>query len=129
MTILGPYTKFPALKDLLTLVRQQRKLEAKIAPLEALQADEKRVRAQIDERLLVLGVASNEGVTCAGYDVVHHERQGAARLNQDVLVEQLVAGGVDREFVQRCLEASTERGQPSSYATVKPSKGAKVRAA
>lgn len=117
----GTYTTYPALADLPALVRLQRRLEAKIAPLEPLMALEKDVRDQINALLLKAGFAKGEGVTCAGYDVVHHERAGRTTLNADTLR----ANGVPEIDIR----FATEVGKASSFATVRPMKGAKVRAA
>jgi hypothetical protein len=124
----GTYRQHAALADLPPLVRQQRTLERQILPLALHAADEKAVRASIDALLIAAGLAKGEGVTCNGYDVTHIERAGTSRLNGDVLTEQLVAAGVDRVLVTTALSASTETGDPSAWATVKPSKGASVRA-
>lgn len=124
----GTYTQYPQLDGLPPLVRQQRTLERQILPLAMHAADEKAVRASIDALLISAGIPKGEGVTCNGYDVTHIERAGTSRLNGDVLTEQLVAAGVDRVLVTTALSASTETGDPSMWATVKPSKGASVRA-
>jgi hypothetical protein len=121
------YTRYPALAELPALVRKQRRLEAKIAPITPLIEEEKAVRKDIDARLVTAGFASNEGVACLGYDVVHHERKGQRAINEDTLIEQLVALGVERKKAQKAIADSTETGDPSTWATVKPSKGAKVR--
>lgn len=115
------YTQYPALTDLPALVRTQRRLEAKLAPLEQLAADEKAVRAEIDALLVAAGLAKGEGVTCAGYEVVHHERLG----NQFISRERLLLNGVDAAVIDNSLD----RHKASQFATVKPMKGAKVRAA
>jgi len=122
------YAAFSVLDGLPPLVRRQRQLEAKILPLAPLVDDEKAVRQQIDALLVAAGIASNDGVTCLGYDVVHHARLGSARINADRLVEQLVAAKVDRALVLQVLADSTDTSEPSTWATVKPSKGSKVRA-
>lgn len=120
-TAVGTYTQVRGLATLPALVRKQRRLEAKIAPLEQLQADEKAVRDAIDVLLKVAGFAKGEGVTCAGYDVVHNERAGRTTLNADTLRANGVSE-IDIRF-------ATEVGKASSFATVRPMKGAKVRAA
>lgn len=124
----GTYTQYPALAPLPALVRKQRRLEKKIAPIEPLIEDEKAVRKEIDQLLLACKFGRGEGVTCYGYDVTHRDRKGQSSLNPDKIVEQLVAKGVDRALVLRVLAASTETGDPAQWAEVKPSKGAKVRA-
>jgi hypothetical protein len=122
------FTAYPTLVDSLPpLVRKQRRLEAAIVPLAPLVDDEKAVRAEIDHLLIAAGLAKGDGVTCLGYDVTHCERVGSKRLNQDTLVLKLVAAGLAERLVIEILAASTETGDPSTWATVKPSKGAKVR--
>lgn len=121
MKNLGPHTKFAKLSTLPALVRKQRRLEAKIAPLEPLLQEEKTVRDEIDQLLVAAGVQKGELVTCHGYDVAHHERAGQDRIS----AERLRGAGVAEIDIQ----FATTTGKASSYATVKPSKGAKVRAA
>lgn len=123
----GTYTQYPALAPLPALVRRQRRLEGKIAPLAPLVEDEKAVRKEIDALLLTAGLGKGDSVTCHGYDVTHVERVGTSRLNQDVLILNLVAAGVDQQLVIEMLAASTETGDPSMWATVKPTKGSTVR--
>ena len=128
--MLHDYDVFSVLTaDLPPLVRKQRRLEEAILPLTALTLDEKAVRAEIDALLITAGIQKGDGVTCLGYDVVHVDRGGTSRLNQETLIAQLVAAGVDRDLVDQVLQASTEVGPPFTWATVKPSKGAKVRMA
>jgi hypothetical protein len=90
------------------LVRKQRRIAAKLAPLEGLIVDEKAVRKRIDELLTACGYGKGEGVTCLGYDVVHREREGNTAydvvLLGTLLVEQLVALGMPRD----------DRGTPAS---------------
>ena len=121
------YTAYGVLEDLPTLVRKQRALEAKIVPLASYLNDEQQLRKEIDARLVAAGIPANDGVTCLGYDVVHHERQGNAKLNPDALTAELVVAGLDRADVALMITACTERDEPSSWASVKPSKSAKVR--
>lgn len=123
----GTYTTYPTLAELPPLVRKQRALEAKIVALTPLVDDEKMIRHQIDALLVTAGIVPGDSVTCNGYDVMHHLRNGSSRLNQAMLVAQLVAGGVDRDFLDRVVTASTETGDPSCWASVKPSKGTAVR--
>lgn len=118
---IGSYRRYRQLATLPALVRKQRRLEAQIAPLEQLQADEKAVRDAINALLVEAGLAKGDGVTCAGYDVVHHERAGRAALNAD----KLRGAGV----AELDIAFATEVGKASSFATVRPMKGAKVRAA
>jgi len=126
--MLKDYTAYAALVDLPPLVRKQRRLEAQIAPVAPLVDVEKALRKQIDARLLAAGLKKGEGVTCLGYDVLHCERKGESWLNPDTIVALLVAGGVDQGFALKVLIDSTETGDPAKWATVKPSKGSKVRA-
>lgn len=123
----GTYVRYPALKNLPALVRRQRRLEAKIAPIAPLVEDEKAVRKDIDLLLVAAGIAKGEGVTCFGYDVAHVERVGTSRLNQDAVIAQLVAFGMGDKVAREILAACTETGDPSTWATVKPCKGSKVR--
>lgn len=129
----GEYSKFPKLDEPLPpLVRRQRRLEGKLVDEKGRSYVEleKECRKEIDALLRDVGLTSGEGVTCLGYDVVHRERAGQASINQDKLVEQLVRKfGCEREQVQALLVECTERGDPAKFAEVKPSKGAKVRAA
>jgi hypothetical protein len=122
------YTAFSRLTELPTLVRRQRMLEAAIAPLTPLVEDEKTVRQQIDALLLQAGIAPGDGVTCLGYDVIHHERVGQSRINGERLAIQLRARGLDPETVATVIAMSTEVGEPASWASVKPGKGSTVRA-
>jgi hypothetical protein len=124
----GPFTAYASLVEPLPpLVRKQRRLEAKIAAVVQTVKDEKAVRAEIDQFLIAAGLKKGDVVTCLGYDVRHNENAGRDSINEDTLTELLVAGGVDRAFVVKSLAASTETGDPAKFATVTPSKGAKVR--
>lgn len=123
----GTFTTHPGLSDLPPLVRRQRTLEAKIVALAPLVDDEKTIRHQIDRLLVDAGIVPGDLVTCNGYDVMHHLRAGSHRLNKDMVIAQLVAGGVDRDFIDKVIASSTETGDPSTWATVKPSKGTRVR--
>lgn len=125
----GTFTRYPALVlTLPPLVRQQRRLAARIAAVADAVKEEKAVRAEIDGHLVTAGLAKSEVVTCAGYDVRHNEKAGSSAINEVKLTEKLVAAGVNRELVDDVIKESTETGQPSVYATVTPSKGAKVSA-
>jgi hypothetical protein len=124
----GTFQNHPVLVEALPpLVRKQRRLAQKIAIVAQDVKDEKDLRGQIDALLLKAGLKKSELVTCLGYDVRHNERDGQKSINADVLREQLVAEGVDRVIVDAVLLAATEIGEPSAFATVTPSKGAKVR--
>jgi hypothetical protein len=125
----GTFLDYPSLvTPLPPLVRKQRRLEGKIAPLSLLVDEEKACRAEIDLLLVAAGIEKGKGVTCAGYDVTHVARAGTRRLNQDALVPLLVKAGLAQARVFEILAESTEIGDPFTWATVKPSKGAKVRA-
>lgn len=122
------YTTYQRLADdLPPLVRKQRRLEGRIVLLVPLAEEEKALRKSIDDLLVDAGILKGEGVTCLGYDVLHVERTGTARLNQDALVIRLVDAGLHEHLVRAILDESTEIGDPSRWATVKPSKGSKVR--
>jgi hypothetical protein len=128
MITVGPYTDFPALqKALPPLVREQRRLEALIAPVLPLIEPEKDVRKRIDALLLAAGIAKGESVSCLGYDVTHCARAGNETLNPETIVSLLVAAGVERDLVDQVLKDSTETADNAQWATVKPSKGSKVR--
>jgi hypothetical protein len=124
----GTFTRYPALVEALPpIVKRQRRLAARIATVAQDVIAEKAARAEIDALLVAAGLLKGDVVTCAGYDVKHHEKAGHASLNPETIVAELVAAGVDRDLVLQVLVASTETGQPSVYATVTPSKGAKVQ--
>jgi hypothetical protein len=123
------YTTYPALADdLPPLVRKQRRLEAQILALGPLSDEEKALRKDIDRLLVAAGIDKGDGVTCLGYDVCHLERKGTSRMNEDALVIRLIEAGMAERLVREILAASTEVGDPASWATVKPSKGSQVRA-
>lgn len=103
------------------LVRRQRRLEKQIAPLEELQAKEEACRKDIDAILVDVGFASGDTVRVGGYDVRHNERKGRTSIS----AEKLRLNGVPELDIQ----LATETGQPAKFATVKPAKGATVRAA
>jgi hypothetical protein len=109
------------LAELPRLVKRQRRLERKAAAAQRVLDQEKACRDAIDALLLKAGYEKGTGPTCLGYDVVHHERAGRSSVNPDKLRGAGVAE-VDIQF-------ATERGKPSSYATVRPMKGAEVQAA
>lgn len=129
MSTTGTFIQYPSLIDTLPpLVRKQRRLEAKIAPVEPLIDVEKALRKEIDALLKGAGLGKGELVTCRGYDVTRCERKGNSSLNPEKIIARLVAGGVDQGFALKVLIDSTETADPSSWATVKPSKGSQVRA-
>jgi hypothetical protein len=124
----GTFTRYPALVDALPpILKRQRRLAARIATVAQDVIAEKAARAEIDALLLQAGLTKGDVVTCAGYDVKHNEKAGHASLSSETIVAELVAAGVDRDLVLQVLVASTETGPPSVYATVTPSKGAKVQ--
>jgi hypothetical protein len=124
----GTFTTYPSLLEPLPpLVRKQRRLAAVLAAVAHHEKDEKATRQEIDRLLLAAGLKKSDVVTCLGYDVKHNERDGQASINADKVTEQLVAAGVDRDLVVKVLVDSTETGEPAKFATVTPSKGAKVR--
>ena len=125
---LEDFAAFSKLAGLPPLVRKQRRLEAQVVLLEPLSEQEKAVRKDIDALLVKAGIAKGDGVTCLGYDVMHVERKGNTTINYEKVIAQLVAGGVDQAFATKVLADSSETAEPSTWATVKPSKGAKVRA-
>jgi hypothetical protein len=123
------YTAYPTLEEALPpLVRKQRRLEGRIVLLVPLAEEEKILRKEIDALLLAEGFTHGDGVTCLGYDVKHNERKGQSSLNPKTIVDLLVAGGVDEGFALKVLVDSTETADDPQWATVKPSKGSKVRA-
>lgn len=128
MPIAGTYTQHRSLVEPLPpLVRKQRRLAATLAAVAQAEKDEKALRQQIDQLLVAAGLKKSELVTCLGYDVRHHERDGQTWTNTTKATELLVAGGVDRDFAVKVLAASEETGEIAKFATVTPSKGAKVR--
>jgi len=128
MSATGTFTQYPSLVEPLPpLVRKQRRLEGQIAKVSQAVKDEKAIRGEIDQLLVAAGLEKSDLVTCAGYDVQHHERDGRATLNAERVTAELVAAGVDPELVAQILMDSTEAGAPALFATVKPSKGARVR--
>ena len=125
----GTYATYKVLVDALPpLVRKQRRLESVISAVAQHVKDEKAIRGDIDALLLKAGLTKGELVTCLGYDVKHNERDGQVSINQEKLVAQLVATGMAERLAIEILRDCTEHGAPSAFATVKPSKGAKVRA-
>jgi hypothetical protein len=135
----GTFLQYPALDSLPTLLRLQRTLKAKLCASIA-KSDparwegqpyvelEKATRKEIDALLVKAGLtARGEFVTCNGFAATHRGRDGQAALNQDKAVEQLVELGVDCEAVLGVFQACTDGGEPSTWAEVRPVKGAKVR--
>jgi hypothetical protein len=122
-----PYEAYSQLTALPPLVRKQRRLEAQIAPIAPLVDDEKAIRKAIDALLVAAAIAPGDGVTCLGYDVVHHTRKGQSSFNVEVLTSELVAAGLAKDVVAKILIDATETSDPPLWATVSPSRGAKVR--
>jgi hypothetical protein len=125
----GTFANYPRLVkgDLPTLIMRQRRLASKISIVAPQIKEEKALREQIDELLVAAGLKKSDVVTCNGYDVRHNERDGQVSIDGYKLSERLVAGGVDRAFVNEVLEDCTETGAVAKFATVTPTKGAKVR--
>jgi hypothetical protein len=123
------YLQYPPLIGTLpALVKAQRTHEARIAAVAQDVKDDKTLRAQIDELLVRAGLQPGEAVTCLGYAVTHHQRDGQQKLNPDLLVAQLAAVGLEPDVIDDVLANSLETGPPACYASVKPSKGSTVRA-
>jgi hypothetical protein len=128
MPTTAPYTRYPALKETLPpLVTKQRTLAAKIAKVAQTIKDEEAIRKDIDARLVLAGLQKSDVVTCKGYDVRHNERDGQERISPKILTAYLTAMEWAPEDVAAILMAVTEVGQPAKFATVTPTKGAKVR--
>jgi len=124
----GTYATYTVLVDALPpLVRKQRRLESVISAVAQHVKDEKAIRGDIDALLVKAGLTKGELVTCLGYDVKHNERDGQVSINAELLTELLAKAGVERKVIATILKASTQQGEVSKFATVKPSKGAKVR--
>jgi hypothetical protein len=125
----GTYLNYPTLaaSELPTLVRQQRRLEAKIAPLEGFVPEEKAVRDRINQLLVAAGLENCDKVTVNGYEVAHYDRAGQSAFDQTQAIEQLVGAGLERAVVEQIFRDATKKGAPVSYATVNPPKGAQVR--
>ncbi len=124
---LHDWSAYRGLDGLPALVEKQRELEGQLAALEDIAAQEKAKRDEINTLLVAAGFAKGTGVRCLGYDVVHHARDGQTSLNQETIIAELVAAGVDAGLVDTVITLATERGEPSSYASVKPAKGAVVK--
>lgn len=127
-TAAGTFLAHPSLVHALPpLVRKQRRLEQKIAPLTPWVEEEKALRAEIDSLLKNAGLKQADCVTCNGYDVTRRGQKGRSTINGVKLLEQLVAAKLDRGVAAAIILESTDPGTPSTWAEVKPSKGAKVR--
>jgi len=124
----GTFANHPTLVETLPpLVRKQRRLEAKVAAVAQDAKDEKACRAEIDVLLVAAGLQKSDVVTCAGYDARHSEKAGQESLNAETLTAQLLTAGLHADAIVTILKASTDVGQAAKFATVTPSKGAKVR--
>jgi hypothetical protein len=124
----GTYLRYPMLAGLDVLVRAQRRLEALLGNEKGSFAEQdKAVRKQIDGLLADAGIAQSEFVTCNGYDVTRRGQKGRSSINTERLVERLVLTGLTRVDALQLVLECTDTGDASTWAEVKPSKGAKVR--
>jgi len=129
MPATGTFLEHPVLREALPpLVRKQRRLALTIAAVAPAVVDEKATRAEIDALLVAAGLKKSELVTCLGYDVRHNERDGQTSINAEKLIAQLVETGMAERLARELLAYCTETGEVAKFATVTPSKGAKVRA-
>jgi hypothetical protein len=115
---LNTYAIRRGLAKLPVLVRRQKRLERRLTRLELVAAQEKATRDAIDQLLVAEGLTPGEGVTCLGFDVVHHARAGRT----SICPARLRAAGVAEVDIQ----FATVTGTPSSFATVRPMKGTAV---
>lgn len=123
----GTFTNHPRLKKVLPpLVKEQRRLAAKIAVDPTDVKAEKAVRAEIDALLVADGLQPGDLVTCDGYDVIHRERAGQSRIDPDLLTGHLTAAGLDAETVASLVAATTVTGDPALFCEVRASKGSAV---
>ncbi len=126
--VTGTITRYLSLVQTIPpLLKKQRRLAARIATMAEAVKAEREVRAEMDGHLVTAGLGKGEVVTCDGYDIRHNEKAGSSSINETKLAEMFVAAGVTRELVDDVIKESTEIGKPSVYATVIPSKGAKVQ--
>jgi hypothetical protein len=124
----GTFANHPRLKKALPpLVKAQRALAAKIAVDPQDVKAEKAVRAQIDDLLVAAGFQHGDSVTCNGYDVAHHKRAGEDWVNPEKVTAELRAAGLPDDVIAELITATTDTTADALYATVTPSKGAKVR--
>jgi hypothetical protein len=122
------YARYPALSTALPpLVRKQRRLATRLAPLEVLAEQDKAVRKDIDTLLVRVGFAVGTGVVCLGYDVTHRGRKGQTSVDHALLLAEFLALGISAAAAELAIAAATVTGEPSVWAEVKPCKGAKVR--
>lgn len=124
----GTYTKYPELETLPTLVRVQRRLEAKLGDDKGPFAkQESEVRKDIDKLLAAAGLERADFVTCNGYQVTRRGQSGRTFINELMLTELLIIGGFTREEAVGVILEATDRGEASTWSEVKPLPGAKVR--
>lgn len=123
----GTFTDYAGLEMLPRLVRQQRTLARRLADMAQDEKDEKAVRVEILALLEAAGIKAKGSVTCIGYEVIHSTRAGQSWISPELVLELLVAAGVERELVAEVITKATVDGTPSKFATVRPEKGAKVR--
>jgi len=128
MPMTAPHTRYPALKTALPpLVRKQRTAAGKIAKVAPAVEDDERLRKEIDALLLTAGLEKSDVVTCMGYDVRHNERDGQARISPEMLTAYLTAMEWEPADIAAILTGVTQIGKVAQFATVTPTKGAKVR--
>lgn len=113
--------------DLLQLVRRERRLEAKVAPLADLAELAKATRKRIDQLLVAAGFKPKESTTCAGYQLTHTRRAGQTSFNDEKARAKFVEAGVDAELVDDILAACFETGDDVLFVAIKPMRGALVR--
>jgi hypothetical protein len=123
------YLTHPSLKntDLALLVKRERTIAAKLAPLEELAELGKETRKRIHELLVQAGFQPKDWTTVNGYQVTRTSRAGQTSFNDATCQAQLVAAGVDAELVADAIAASFEQAPTTYYASVKPMRGALVR--
>jgi hypothetical protein len=109
----GTYLAHPVLAGLPALIFRQQELKAQMAPLEALVAEEKAIRADIEALLIAAGV-EDEKVTVGQFTISRTEVDGAEFLSEDLLL----AAGVDADIIK----AAKDRHAAYSYASVRKAK-------
>lgn len=130
MSATGTFTKYPSLiVKLPPLVRKQRTLAGRIATVAQDVKEDEGLRKEIDALLVTAGLKKSDVVTCMGYDVRHNERDGQARISPLILTAYLTAMEWEADDIAAILMAVTETGKPALFASITPTKGAKVRAA
>jgi hypothetical protein len=113
--------------DLLQLVRRERRLEARVAPLADLAELAKATRKRIDQLLVAAGFQPKESTTCAGYQLTHTKRAGQTSFNDEKARAKFVAAGVEPELVDEILAACFETGDDALFVLIRPMRGALVR--